>query len=284
MMKNIQWDIKTKILTALILFLAVFTAIFFESTSRDWISSKMLVTQLAASVAFSAYILTTADEKTFSLKSVQGFATLLMIAFVFVVGLWRRYYNHDMLRMLFYASTLLICSQTTVLTPVAALISVYLALKLDGVAVICLPAVVGASLIYLSSSVKDSALWKKILFAVSELTIIAAMVCSFYKRRFFLSVHSLVTEVWDSAGLIIAVVFLIALAVVSIIKKRPLGEVFGCIVAAGFAVVPMFMYNAIAIPASSAMLMLLPVVCGSGTLAEEMCENAFCKIKSKLKK
>lgn len=284
MMKSIQWDIKTKITTAIIVFFAVFTAIFFESTSRDWTSVKMIVTQIAASAAFLAYVLTTANEKSYSLKSVQGFAMVIVIAFALGVGLLRNFYNHDTLRMLFFAPVLLVCSQATVLTPVAALISVYLVFKLDGVAVICLPAAVGASLIYLSSYVKESAVWKKILFAVSEFVLIAATVYSFVQRRYFLTVHSLVTEVWDSTGLIIAVLFFAALAVISIIKKRPLGEIFGCIATAGFAVVPIFMHSGISLPASTAMLMVFPVICQNGLPAEEICEKALATIKSKIKK
>lgn len=284
MMKNIQWDTKTKIKTAVIVFLTVFAGIFYESVSWDWTSVRMLISQLAAAVAFSAFILVTANEKCYSLKSVQGIATVISVVLALGIVVSRDFYNDDALRMLFFAPVLLICSQSVLLMPVAAVISVFAALKYNGAAVMCMPAAVGAALIYLSSSVKESPVWKKILFAVSELAVIGAAIYAFYMRRYSLTVHSLVTEIGDSIGLLVAVVLLIALAVISIMKKRTVGEIFGYIVSAAFAVIPMFLYRAYALPASAAMLMLFPVICQNGLPAEELGEKALKCICSKFKK
>lgn len=284
MIKNIQWDTKTKIKTAVILFLTFFAGIFFESVSRNWTSAKMLIFQFAAAAAFSAFVLVTAKEKCYSLKSVQGIATVISVVLAFGIVVSRDFYNDDALRMLFFAPVLLICSQSVLLMPVAAVISIFVAVKYSGTAVIYMPAVVGAALIYLSSSVKESPVWKKILFAVSELAIIGAAIYAFYMRRYSLTVHSLVTEMWDSIALFIAVVVLIALAVVSVMKKRTVGEIFGYVVSAAFAVVPMFLYRAYALPASAAMLMLFPVICQNGLPAEELGEKAFKYVCSKFKK
>ena len=284
MMKNIQWDTKTKIKTAVILFLTFFAGIFFESVSRNWISAKMLISQFAAAAAFSAFVLVTAKEKCYSLKSVQGIATVISVVLAFGIVVSRDFYNDDALRMLFFAPVLLICSQSVMLMPVAAAISIFAAIKYSGTAVMFMPAVVGAALIYLSSSVKESPVWKKILLAVSELAVIGAAIYAFYMRRYSLTVHSLITEIWDSVGLFVAVVLLIALAVVSVMKKRTVGEIFGYVVSAAFAVIPMFLYRAYAFPASAAMLMLFPVICQNGLPAEEFGEKALKYVSSKFKK
>ena len=284
MMKNIQWDTKTKIKTAVILFLTFFAGIFFESVSRNWTSAKMLISQFAAAAAFSAFVLVTAKEKCYSLKSVQGIATVISVVLAFGIVVSRDFYNDDALRMLFFAPVLLICSQSVMLMPVAAAISIFAAIKYSGTAVMFMPAVVGAALIYLSSSVKESPVWKKILLAVSELAVIGAAIYAFYMRRYSLTVHSLITEIWDSVGLFVAVVLLIALAVVSVMKKRTVGEIFGYVVSAAFAVIPMFLYIAYALPASAAMLMLFPVICQNGLPAEEFGEKALKYVSSKFKK
>lgn len=284
MMKNIQWDTKTKIKTAVILFLTFFAGIFFESVSRNWTSAKMLISQFAAAAAFSAFVLVTAKEKCYSLKSVQGIATVISVVLAFGIVVSRDFYNDDALRMLFFAPVLLICSQSVLLMPVAAAISIFAAIKYSGTAVMFMPAVVGAALIYLSSSLKESPVWKKILLAVSELAVIGAAIYAFYMRRYSLTVHSLITEIWDSVGLFVAVVLLIALAVVSVMKKRTVGEIFGYVVSAAFAVIPMFLYRAYALPASAAMLMLFPVICQNGLPAEEFGEKALKYVSSKFKK
>ncbi len=284
MIKNIQWDTKTKIKTAVILFLTFFAGIFFESVSRDWTSAKMLISQFAAAAAFSAFVLVTAKEKCYSLKSVQGIATVISVVIAFGIVVSRDFYNDDALRMLFFAPVILICSQSVLLMPVAAVISVFAAVKYSSTAVAFMPAAVGAALIYLSSSVKESPVWKKILFAVSELAIIGGAIYAFCMHRYSLTVHSLITEIWDSVGLLVAVVLLIALAVVSVKNKRPVGEIFGYVVSAAFAVVPMFLYRAYSLPASAAMFMLFSVICQNSLPAEEFGEKAFKFVCSKFKK
>ncbi len=284
MIKNTQWDTKTKIKTAIIIFVATLASIFYVGAGKDWTSSTMLLTQLGACASLAAFIVVTIKSDACTLKSAQGITSLIAVLFVFGVLISNRFLTHEILLMLLYAPLMLICSQFVVLTPVAAAISVLLVLKYDGVAVMCLPAVVGSSLIYLSSSVKESALWKKLLFAVSELVIIGAMVYSFWLRRYFLTVHSFVTDIWDSLGLAVAVIILAAIAVFAIIKKRPFGEILGCIAAAAFAVVPMFMYYAYSLPASAAMLMIFPIICQNGLPAEELLSKAMNFIGSKIKR
>ncbi len=284
MIKNTKWDTKTKIKTAIIIFVSVLAAIFYVGAGKEWISTNMLLTLLGASVTFSAFIALTVKSEACTLKSAQGITALIAIFFVLGIVVSNNFLVHEILLMLLFAPLMLICSQFVVLTPVAAAISVLLVLKYDGVAVMCLPAVVGSSLIYLSSSVKESALWKKLLFAVSELVIIGATVYSFWLRRYFLTVHSFVTDIWDSLGLAVAVIFLAAIAVFTIIKKRPFGEILGCIAAAAFAVVPMFMYYAYSLPASAAMLMIFPIICQNGLPAEELLSKAMNFIGSKIKR
>ncbi len=284
MMKNIQWDTKTKIKTALVIFIAFFAGILYECLSWEWISLKSVLIQIAASVAVSLFVVFTVQEKGYSLQSSQSVAMAVSVALLMLMVTSRNNFSSEALLMVFFAPVLLICSQVTVLMPAAALIGVYIVLEHDGVAVMCLPAAVGASLIYLSSKVKESAAWKKILFAVSEVVLIAAAVYAFCLRRYSLTLHSLITQVWDSIGIFVTIAALIALAVVSVIRKRPVGEIFGYIAGAALSAVPMFMYGAYSLPATAATFMIFPVICQDGLPAGELADKALDAIVSKFKK
>ena len=142
MIKNTQWDTKTKIKTAIIIFVSVLAAIFYVGAGKEWLSTNMLLTLLGASVAFAAFIAVTVNSEACSLKSAQGITALIAVFFVLGIVVSNNFLVHEILLMLLYAPIMLICSQFAVLTPVAAAISVVLALKYDGVAVMCLPAVV----------------------------------------------------------------------------------------------------------------------------------------------
>lgn len=150
MIKSTKWDTKTKIKTAIIIFVSVLAAIFYVGAGKEWISTNMLLTLLGASVAFSAFIALTVKSEACTLKSAQGITALIAIFFVLGIVVSNIFLVHEILLMLLFAPLMLICSQFVFLTPVAAAISVLLVLKYDGVAVMCLPAVVGSSLIYLS--------------------------------------------------------------------------------------------------------------------------------------
>ena len=50
MIKNTKWDTKTKIKTAIIIFVSVLAAIFYVGAGKEWISTNMLLTLLGASI------------------------------------------------------------------------------------------------------------------------------------------------------------------------------------------------------------------------------------------
>ena len=283
MLKNSQWDTKTKIKTALLMFFAIFAGILHESAGREWTSARMIFTQLGAAVAFAAFVAITVNAKAYSLKSAQGISILIMVAFVFLAVISRRYFTHEALLMLLFAPLMFICSQMTVLVPVAAVIGWYVALKHDGVAVMCMPAVVGASLVALSAQVEKSPVWKKILFVISEVAIIAAAVFTLYTRRYFITTYAFITDIWDSIGILLVAAMFIALAVVSIKKKRSVGEIVGYILSSAMAAVLMFMSTDYSLTGSCAMLMITPIVCQSGSLAEEIGDKLLEKAGSKIK-
>ncbi|MBR4858252.1 MAG: hypothetical protein IKU08_03615 [Clostridia bacterium] len=284
MIKNVQWDMKTKIKTFLVLFFTVFAKIAFWGIGKEWDSGKDIVTQIAASLAFAAFVALTLNEKGNKLFSAQG---ILMTAATFMtLGVIVSHQNlsSDTIRMLVFMPLILICSQKAVLVPVSAVLSVVAAAEYSGTAVMFLSAASGVSLIYLSEELKKSALWKKILVAVSQAVIIGAAVYTFWYRRYSFTVHSLVTELWDSVAIVFSIAVFVILAVVSIKKKRPVTETAGYIISAVFSVVPLFIYSSYAFPAGASMIMMLAVICQNGLLLEELSENALKSVCSKFKK
>lgn len=284
MIKNAQWDIKTKIKTMLILFFAVYAGIFYFAVENEWKSVQFIVSHIATALAFSAFFVVTLTGKGNSLFSVQG-ATATAAALIILGLLFTRVYlSNDVMTMMFFLSLMLICSQNIVVLPVTAILSVIVAVKYSGSAVMCLPATAGASLIYLSEEIKNSVKWKKVLFAVSEAVIIGATVYTFWYRRYFLTLHSLVTEISDSVISVIAIAILVVLAVESIKRKRPVTETAGYIISAAFSVIPLFMYKSYVVPAGAAMIAMFTVITKDGMLADEIVKNVFKSISSKIKK
>lgn len=284
MIKNAQWDVKTKIKTFLILFFTVFAGIIYFAISREWDSVRDVVTQFAASLAFSAFVALTLNEKGNNLFSAQG---MLMTASVFLtLGLLVPGANlsSETIRMLVFMPLMLICSQKAVLVPVFAVLSVVAAAEYSGTAIMCLPAAAGVPLIYLSEELKNSPLWKKILVAVSEIAVIGATVYTFWYRRYSYTVHSLVTEIWDSLAIVFAIAVFAVLAIDSIKRKRTITETAGYIITAVFSVVPLFIYSSYSFPAGAAMIMTLTVICQNGLPLEEHGENLLKSVCLKFKK
>lgn len=284
MIKNAQWDVKTKIKTFLILFLTVFAGIFYFAISKEWDSAKEVVTQFAASLAFSAFVALTLNEKGNSIFSAQGMLMTVSVFLTLGVLVSRVTLSSEAIRMLVFMPLMLICSQKVVLVPVLAVLSVVAAAEFSGTAVMCLPAAACVPLIYLSEELKNSPLWKKILVAVSEIAVIGATVYTFWYRRYSFTVHSLVTEIWDSLAIVFAIAVFAALAIDSIKKKRTITETAGYIISAVFSVVPLFIYSSYSFPAGAAMIMTLTVICQNGLPLEEYGENLLKSVCSKLKK
>lgn len=284
MIKNAQWDMKTKIKTFLVLFFTVFAGIFYFAIGKEWDSAKDIATQLAASLAFSAFVAFTLNEKGNNLFSAQGIFMTVSVFMTLGILVSDINMTSDVIRMLVFMPLILICSQKTVLVPVSALLSVVIAAEYSGTAAICLPAAAGVSLIFLSEELKNSAFWKKILVAVSQIVIIGAAVYTFWYRRYSLTVHSLITEIWDSLAIVFSIAVFAALAIASIKKKRQFTETAGYIISAVFSVVPLFMYSAYSFPAGASMIMVLTVICQNGLPLEESGENALKFICSKFKK
>jgi len=274
---------KTKIKTVLILFFTVFAGIFYCAIGKEWDSAKDVIIQFAASLAFSAFVALTLNEKGNKLFSAQGILMTVSVFMTLGVLISNINLSSDVIRMMVFMPLILLCSQKAVLVPVSAVLSIIVAAKYSGTAVMCLPAA-GVSLIYLSEELKNSAVWKKILVLVSEAVIIGAAAYAFWYRRYSLSVHSLVTEIWDSLALVFAIAVLVVLAVVSVKKKRPLAETAGYIISAAFSVVPLFMYSTCSFAAGASMIMMLTVVCQNGLPLEELGEKTLKFICSKFKK
>lgn len=284
MIKNTQWDIKTKIKTFLILFFTVFLEIFYFAISREWNSASAIIAQIMAAIAFSVFVAFTTTEKGWKLGSPQGILMALSVILLLGVMASSVDLSTDLHMMMIFTSLMLICSQKIMLVPVSAVLSVIVAVKYSEIATMCLPAVTGVSLMYLSEELKKSAVWKKILFAVSETVIIGSAVYTFWYRRYFLNINSLVTELWDSVIAVLVITILVVLIVISIKRKRSVFEIAGYIISAAFSVLPMFIYSSYAFPASVAGVMMLVVICRNGLPMEELGEKSLKFICSKIKR
>lgn len=279
-----QWDIKTKIKTFLILFFTVFAGVFYFAISRGWNSVSSIVIQLVASLAFSAFVAFTSSEKGNTVISAQGILMVLSAVLLLGVMVSSVDLSTDLHMMMIFTSLILLCAQKVMLVPVSAVLSIIVAVKYNEIAVMCLPAATGVALMFLSEELEKSAVWKKILFTVSEAVIIGATVYTFWYRRYFFALNSLFTELWDSIISVFVIATLIALAVVSIKRKRLVTEIAGYIISAVFSVFPMFIYSSYAFPASVATVMILVVICQNGLPLEEFGEKSLNFICSKIKK
>lgn len=284
-MKNISGNTKNRIITTVILFLAVAVKIFFDSASNGLLTAELIATAAVTSVAFAAFIAVSFSEKGFNSLSGQSVLGAMAVLLAMGIVISYRLASRETLVFVLMASVAVICAQHFNLLAVAALIGVYAAFEnYDYAAVSFIPAALGASLICLSAEVKNSAVWKKIVFAALNIVMICAEGYALHMRRYTITFHSLKTQIWDSFGVFAAVIILLALAVYAIIKKRPIGEIFGYVVAAGFGFIPAMMDMTFALSSAAGMFMMLTAAAKNGTAAELASDGAVNAIKSKLKK
>ncbi len=290
MIKNIAWDSKDKKISAVIFTFIISSMLFFEAmrSGRTEITDILIVA--AAGVLFSLYFITSVEGKWGRIISAQGIISVLTIVVTFGMTVSQHTTStEDCFFVVLFASLLFIMAQNIYFLPVSVIISAVLALQvtipeMQTVAMSCIPGVVGISCIGFSVKLKDSAVWKKIIFAVSQLVALASYGYTVYCHRFMITLHSLITEVWDTAASFIAVVILIAFAVYAIKNKKSVFEFVGYLVVVVTGVVPMFMEMKYAFFSATAMFMVLLWASKEGSLADDVFNDIVKLLNPKNKK
>lgn len=288
MLKNISWDTKDKIKVSLLLFLLVEGKIFFESLGSGLITLPLVLLAFAAGVAFTAFLLQNITEKGMKFFSAQGVIIALTVILALGVVISYRFVSRETILILLSASIMVICAQKLYLMPIAIALGAVTVFNVlgsihDFVGLSCVPAAIGVSCVCLSAEIKQSAIWKKILFAVFELALIALAVKAFYNRRFTISVDSLFFQAWDTIASFFAVIILVVLIVYSIINNKNIIEIFGYIAVAAFGMVSMATEVIYVLPSAMAMFMMLAAVTKEGFTADVAADEAIKLISSKIK-
>ena len=289
MLKNISWDTKDKLKVMLILFLVTLSKMFFESIENGFTSAFQIVLAIVTSLAFAVFIAISVDEKGFGLASAQGFSAAATVAVALGIVMSYRLISRESMYALLFASVMVLLAQRFYLLPVAAALGFVVSLfpnRLDiySVAMSGIPAAIGVSCICLSEKIKESPIWEKIVFAVIQLFMIVTASRVFEMHRGIMTFHNVKTQMWDSAVSLVCIIVFIMLAVYFAVKKRNVGEIFGCVAIAAFGIVPITMEMKYVFASAMAMLMALTVVLKEGSAAEMFFDAAVKSVGKKIKK
>ncbi len=289
MLKNISWDTKDKIKISLLIFLAVEGKMLFETVEMGLIRTPVILIALAAGAAFTLFLLFNITEKSVKSLSAQGVFVALTVIFALGALITYKFVSKETLLVLLLASVMAICAKKLYLLPVAVAFGVVTVFNVFGeihdfIGLSCIPAVIGISCVCLSSEIKQSSVWKKIVFAVLELALTALAVKSFYNRRFTVSLASLFSHVWDTIGAFIAALIFVALIVYSVVNSKNIIEIFGYTAVASFGIVTMAMESVHALSSAMTMFMVLASVSKEGSSADIAAEEALKSIASLSKK
>lgn len=270
---------KNKIITAVFILLATFSKVLFEFAGKEYLQPGLIALAVLTSIAFTAFFVTAMNEKGFSFLSGQGIFGTIALIMVFFVMMSFRLVDERHTFLILLVSIALLCSQKVVTLPVSAAIVIYMVFKSENFVLACAPAVILGSTVYLSSELKGSAVWKKIVFALCELIVLGSLVYEYYVHRFLYNTHALITQLWDSAGSVVAVIFLVAFAVYAIKAKKSVLEITAYIIAAVATAIPVTMTMMFPIASASCMFMALTLACQKSSAAEELTDKLFSSFK-----
>ncbi len=288
MLKNGMKDFKENIKFLPILAVVMLSKIFFEAIESGMTEPRNIVVEIAAGLVFSFYMITALTRKSFGSFTVQSIFAILTVALLLGVVISYRLISFEVLFTVCFASFVIIASQHFYLLPVAAALSLLISFAdtmpyIQSAVIICAPAAVAVSCVCLSDELKESAVWKKLVFAAEGLVLFAAAARVLYIFKFTITVHSFVTQIWSSIALLVAAIILLVFAVYAIKSKKSIGEVFGYFVAAAFGVVPAFMDMKYAFLSASVMLMMITLFVREGKTAESLFSSLIKSTASKAK-
>lgn len=279
MIKNVAWDTKEKKISAIIFALIFSSLLFFETMRANFIETSYLyiLYAAAAGILFSLFFVTNIEGKWNRVFSAQGILSVATVIVTLGMTLSHRMgtTSKEGFFSLLFTSAVVLLAQNFYLLPVTAVIGAVMSSmaskpEIQSLTLSCIPAAIGISCICLSPKLKDSAIWKKIVFVLVQPVLFASFAYTIYCHRFVITFHSLMTEMWDSAASAIAVVVLFALAVFALIKKKSAGEIFGYLAVALMGVVPMLMEMKYVFLSAMGMYMVLHAASKEGSVADEV--------------
>lgn len=270
---------KNKIIASVLILLATFSKVLFEFAGKEYLKPGLIALAVLTTVAFTAFFVTAMNEKGFSFFSGQGIFGTISLVMVFFVMMSFRLVDERHTFLVLMVSIALLCSQKVVTLPVSAAIVIFMVFKSENFVLSCAPAVLLGSSVYLVSEIKGSAIWKKIVFALCELVVLGSLVYEYYIHRFLYNTHAIITQLWDSAGSVVAVIFLVAFAMYAIKAKKSIIETIAYIVAAVATAIPVTMTMMFPIASASCMFLALTLACQKSSAAEELTDKIFDKLK-----
>ncbi len=289
MIKNIAWDTKDKKISAVIFTMIFSSLLFFETMMANYSGIIDVLLVAAAAILFSLFFITSIEGKWNRIFSAQGITAVLTVVVTLGMAITQKTTStKEGFYTLLVASLLLFMAQNFYLLPVSAVIGAVLSAfvtkpEIQTVAMSCIPGIIGVSFISFSEKLKDSAVVKKIIFAVSQVVMFAAYGYTVYCRRFMISFHSLITEVWDSVALLVAVVIFVLFAVYAL-KKKAIIEFIGHIVVAVAGIVPMFMEMKYAFFSAMVIYMYMLYVTKEGSVADDVFADTLKLLDPKKRK
>lgn len=316
MLKNVAWDTKDKKISAVIFTVLFSSLLFFEVMRANYIEESYLFIPLTAlaAVLFSLFFITSIEGKWNKLFSAQGITAVATV--IVTLGMAESQKMGTTSKEGFYA--LLIASLTVLmaknfyLLPIAAAISAVLSSfttkpEIQSLVICCAPAVIGVSFVTFCNKIKGSNNLKKIIlsiiFALTQPVLLASFGFAVYYRRYTITVHNLITEMWDSAASLVAVIVLFAIVVLAvpmrIVKlvsdKKKTGKekteaiilesvkMLGCLIVALMGILPMFMEMKIVFLSAMGLYMALLVISNEGSVADEAFNGALRLLNPKNK-
>lgn len=291
MLKNIAWDTKDKKSAAIIFAVIISGQLFFEVMRVGYNSITEILLVALAAISFSLFFITTIEGKWNRIFSAQGIAAALTV--VSALGLANSFEvgnsTFEGVYTMLAASVMLLLVQKIYFLPVVAIIGFVMSLLteqplIQSITIFALPASIGLSCVYYSGELKDFAVWKKIIFIVSQIVMLAAFGYTIFCRRYTITFHSFITEAWDSLFSMIAVIILICFAVKTIIKKECIIRAFGYLLPALLSMVPMFMEKKYALISAMTLFMFILFASKEGSVADEIFDNIVYRLKPKNKK
>ncbi len=288
MLKSSSENLKKNLKFIPVVFLLIMGKTFFETVENGLVSAAEIVLVVVMSLVFSLFLLNCLNEKSFSLTSPQSYFIIatLIVSLGFVISY--QLISREILWATIIALILNLICRNIHLLPVAAVISVVVSLYetfpiVSISAMTAVPAAVGVACVYNSDKLKNSEVWKKIIFAGSVAVMIASAIKIFNVNRFNITFHSFKAQIWDSIPSFIVIAIILALFVYSIKAKKGIAQTFGYLAVAAFCIVPTFMDMKFPIVSAMTAFMMLVACSGEGTAADELFGSVFKSLSAKAK-
>lgn len=257
---------KSRLAAAVIVFAAVCAKSFFGIGTRGRLGFLQIASIIFASVAVSAMISFGAFGKCEKLISGQGITGVLLLAFIMLAPLGKTIVSVELLISLGFAAVIILFSSYPEWILLCAILAECIAVFFDYAAVACLPAALGAAVVAFSPKIGKTDKRSKIVFAISAAIMLALTVYAFYVRRFTAVLQFNKSLFAYSIPALLIMAALIALAVYSF-KVKNFAEAVGYLVPAVFEAVLLTMGRDIIFTSTSALLIMLFVLCGKDTAA-----------------